>query len=150
MEADDNGQENSQNQRKRKRQAQGIAKRQCRRHLLFTPAFHGDNQSNADFQVEPVDEPVEMETQGYESKYGKWLAFILGDRPDVRNYDRLRAAVKRGRREKLTGLKTCSKTMERILISRLREIVSKIRKGDTSKQLHAQRKVAEQLLSSWN
>ena len=128
MEADDNGQENSQNQRKRKGQTQSIAKRQRRRHLPFTPAFHGDNQSNADFQVELVDEPVEMETQGYESKYGKWLAFIVGDRPDVRNYDRLRAAVKRGRREKLTDLKTCSKTMERILISRLREIVSKISK----------------------
>ena len=128
VEADDNGQENSQNQRKRKRQTKSIAKRQCRRHLPFTPAFHGDNQSNADFQVEPVDKPVEMETQGYESKYGKWLAFIIGDRPDVRNYDRLRAAVKRGSGEKLTDLKTCSKTMERILISRLRKIVSKISK----------------------
>ena len=130
------------------------AKRLCRWHLPFTCTTADDSGSGAsgDFQVELVEEPLEEERTGktkYQSKKGKWLAVIFGDIPHVLRYDGLRAAVRNGRKEKGSELKECSEIIEKKPISKLREILLQISNGAKSKRLHAQRKVAEQLLSSW-
>ena len=103
-----------------------------------------------DVVVEPADEEDHPVRSEYQSLKGKWAAFVLGDKPDVREYDKLRIEVKRGDTEKTAQFMILRDNLYEQLVWLMRDLQSAVMKGDTTKQTQERRRVVQRLLLRWH
>ena len=85
----------------------------------------------------------------YKTRHAHWLAYVLGDREAVIDYDKVRHQARSGSSAQQALFRKTMERMKTSLLVELQRLQANAAAGDTTESNERRRKVSEQLLNSW-